>query len=118
MVPASDDREYRRDLSIRTDIIMASKLEDEYAEFKKASKDITGSVLLSIDMNAPASLKRVVTDIITHPGTPYFFLGAGTEAASICIGYLFVGVSYPTIDAVTGIGIGLILLWYSRKRGS
>jgi len=95
---------------------MASKIEEEYAAFKTAAKGSAISTLDSIDMNAPAFMKRWVSAIINHPGTPYFFLGAGIEAANICIGYLFVGVSYPTIDAITGIGIGTAMLWLLRKK--
>jgi hypothetical protein len=61
-------------------------------------------------------LESVLYFIVKDPRVAWFFMGIGFEALSIIIGFAFIGVSYPLVDAITGIGAGLGLIWWQRKK--
>lgn len=76
-----------------------------------------GAIVASeIDANAPTLAKRFWNLLTLHPGTPWLFIGIGIEAATITIMFAFVGVSYPVVDAITGLVAGGIILWYQRSK--
>lgn len=92
-----------------TPVPMTPKDKIEYA---KVSARIVAN---SIEDNAPTPLKHLKYLLFDHPGTPWLFIGIGIEAISIIVGFAIVGVSYPILDAITGIGFGAFILWYQGR---
>ena len=89
-----------------------SKLSDEIKSVKQngiAYKE-------HLDDNAPNWLKNGWETISTHPATPYFFLGMGIEALTIHTGIVFNMPLSPGIDAIFGLSMWLLFIWY-QKRG-
>jgi hypothetical protein len=59
--------------------------------------------------------RKMVLSFFYSSITPWFFLGMATEALGIAVQDLFGMSSYPVLDFLIGVIIGMFLMYYQKK---
>lgn len=95
---------------------MPTKLEEEINGSKVMALNAITTLKINIQTHAPQWLVSAITVVLLHPGTPWFFLGAGFEALGLSVVFLLNGSAYPIMDAIVSLIIGYGMLYYAKRK--